>query len=56
MKKLQTIKKSPNDKLIYDAFELSNKMKVIFIEDSSVQKSVAVIHVGVGAMQDPIEF
>lgn len=56
MKPLEAIIKSENDSLIYNAFELNNKLKLIFIEDSKVTKSVCAIQVGVGAMNDPIEY
>lgn len=56
MKPLEPIIKSENDDLNYNAFELSNKLKVIFVEDQKARKSVVSIQVGVGSMQDPIEY
>lgn len=44
--------KSPNDPRSYEAFQLPNKLKVIFIHDSEIAKSACSISVGVGSLHD----
>ncbi len=56
MKTLKDIIKSPNDKLLYKAFQLPNKLKILFIYDKSILKSAVAMEVGVGSLSDPKEY
>ena len=53
MKNLEGIIKSQSDPLNYKAFELENKLKIIFVEDKDTKKSCAVMNVGRGSLSDP---
>jgi len=44
--------KSPNDKRLYEAYTLSNKLKIILIHDPEIIKSACSISVGVGNLYD----
>lgn len=56
MKELGIMKKSENDRLIYNAYQLPNELKVIFVEDPTITKSVAVLHVEIGSIYDPMQY
>ena len=53
MKKIPKIIKSQNDNLNYSGYILKNKLKVIFIQDSSTKKSSIVFRVSRGSFSDP---
>jgi secreted Zn-dependent insulinase-like peptidase len=44
--------KSPNDERKYEAITLANGLKILFIEDSTLEKSACSISVGTGSLQD----
>lgn len=44
--------KSPNDQRAYEAIELSNGIKLLFVHDSKAEKSACSISVGVGSLKD----
>jgi secreted Zn-dependent insulinase-like peptidase len=45
-------KKSPNDERTYEALELPNQIKLLFVHDSKAEKGACSISVGVGSLKD----
>ena len=57
MKRLAKVIKSPNDKNLYRVIQLgSNQLKCLLIKDSETKKSAAAMNVGIGSLQDPIDY
>lgn len=55
VKYVDNIIKSPEDKRLYKALELKNKLKVLIISDPDTDKSAASLDVCVGSLSDPDE-
>lgn len=55
IQKTENITKSSEDKRLYRALELSNKLKVLLISDPKTEKSGAALQVNVGSLCDPNE-
>lgn len=49
-KRVEEIKKSPNDKRIYRGLILNNDMKVLLISDPTTDKSAASLDVEIGKL------
>ena len=52
----QSIEKSPSDPRDYDYFVLANGLEVLVISDKEADKSFGILHVKVGAWDDPKPF
>lgn len=50
---INTLRRSPNDKLEYLAGELDNKLRVVLVSDPETQECAAALRVRVGSMEDP---
>ena len=56
MKELGTMIQSISDTRKYKIIELENQLQCIVVSDPDTKKSSASLSVGVGSLQDPVEY